>query len=112
MHADQITALSIHKRVANELINSSLEDLRNTDYDSITTSTTGTFITSVYSVGGLSCTQSISVALVDDNGDPATPPFDTMKRVTINVNWGEAQENGVTRDYNFVTYIAKPKPVI
>jgi len=103
-YADQLSALSIHKRVANEMINSRIEDLRNSSYNSITTTGTAVSITTI-NVGGLSANEFVTVRLVDQTGQPITPY--AFKEVTVRVNWSESEDPNLNqRDYEVVTYIA------
>ena len=86
------------------MINSRIEDLRNSSYNSITTTGTAVSITTI-NVGGLSANEFVTVRLVDQTGQPITPY--AFKEVTVRVNWSESEDPNLNqRDYEVVTYIA------
>ena len=107
-YADNMTSLAIHKKVANEVINSSMEDLKSSDYFTITGTNNNTFVTTIINVGGLSATESINVVPVDDAGMPVAPGSESFKEITISFVWSEADDvTDDQRSHQIVTYIAK-----
>jgi prepilin-type N-terminal cleavage/methylation domain-containing protein len=94
--ANKMTTLVVHKKMATELVNTKMEDLRRVAYSSVITAAAENV-----SVGALTGQRTVVVTDVDDPVGAGTD----YKEVRVGVSWVEA-ENNTTRATEAVTYIA------
>ena len=101
--ADQWTSYAIHKKMADEMITSTMENLRNTNYNNIVTVNGSLVGISTINVGGLSASETTTVT--DETGGAGGG--NSLKKVTVNITWSESEDaNSDQREYKIVSYIA------
>ena len=98
-NSNEFLVMAMHKKIATELVNSELEELRGTAYSQIITKTE-----LPVTVGGFDFTPTITAVLVD--GDDPPDGINDYKEVTVKVAWTEAGGFSPSKDITMVTYIA------
>ena len=90
-NAEQIMALMVHKKVAMELANEKMEDIRNTSFSRLAAQE------DYPRVSGLSGVRSAEVFELSPD----------LKEVRVTVRWDEAGQTGDRRKVELVSYVAK-----
>ncbi|MBZ0167340.1 MAG: prepilin-type N-terminal cleavage/methylation domain-containing protein [Candidatus Omnitrophica bacterium] len=92
-NAEQIMALMVHKKVAMELADEKMEEVRNTKYVLLTV---GEATESSLAITGLPASRKTVVS----------EPASNLKEVRVEVNWNEAGA-GAAKSVELVSYVAK-----
>jgi len=100
-NADEILALAVHKKIAGQIANSKLEELRHNGYHLLPDPNNLPPPDVVY-VGGLVAQRSIKVT---DRDEPPGDNIVDYKEVSVNVDWSEAN-NPMNRHVQMTTLIA------
>jgi Tfp pilus assembly protein PilV len=95
-NAGKMTALVTHKKMATEIVNNKMEDLRKLSYGSIVSSGPDSV-----AVGSMNGQRSVTVTEIDD---PVDGTMD-YKKAVVSFNWLEA-EGKTTRTIQATTFIA------
>ena len=89
--------LATHKKIANEIVNAKMEELKDTDYNSATLDETDPNLPpsrTTIVVGGLEAKQDeglgLRVTVKNIDKDPLAPPAYNYKEVRVNLAWKEA----------------------
>ena len=98
--SDEILAASLHKKIATEMAHTTLETLKNSDYDTLADYVSTITIKGRDDMEGLSAQETVTVTTVDESGT-------TYKKVDVTVSWLEVDNN--TQDQiSLSTYMAAP----
>src|SRR5262245_50589486 len=84
-HCDEQLGMAMHKKMATEIANCKMEDLKRNGYGSLPA--VGTPVVETITVGQLAATRTTTVTDKDDPAGGTTPDY---KEVKVRVNWTEA----------------------
>ena len=100
-NGNEFMGLAKHKKMALEIANSKLEDLKNFGYGSLPPA--GTLVVTNIAVGGLSAVQTTTVTNQDDpvGGNPVD-----YKEVRVRVDWTEAGKITAPQQIDLTTFMS------
>ena len=102
-NGDEFMGLAMHKKMAQEIANSKMEDWKRAGYGSLPAA--GTPVVDNITVGGLSATQTTTVTDQDNPPGGTNPDY---KEVKVRVNWTEAGKLTAPQQIELTTFMAPP----
>ena len=103
--ANELQGMALHKKIATELANTRMEELRATNYAVLTAGTTSSDII----VGGLEAKVSdgrgmqVTISEIDEDSPPNGTDY---KKIQVQVRWEETDEGGKDFDIELASYVA------